>query len=789
MDKYGNLNEILSGVDALDRRLRAIEEYRRNAPDMSDEALRGMREELDLIRAALNAQGTGRWQPGAAAQRENAQGPAWNNRTGPAVYQGGAWPVHPVQQPQPAQRNQPVQPGAAGRGGPAPNGYAGYPNAPTAPPAWKTQQSRLSERNLGKYLLGVLAAVLVLLAAGVLIAAVWPVIPDGLKFLALLACGVGLQLVGMRFVLRSENRRNGFWLSVTGLGAGVSLLAVAAGYLAWGLYSMAVAGLLAAVWFGCNLLAAGILDSPVFYVIAYIGAALAVELSVSLTVAGRRPDLAPSLAPIRLADQIPVAVMPVLILALGGFAAFRHPRRCLRVLNYLAALFFLGVLSVFAAELALFERIYAPGSEPGWAVASAILAIFTYLLCVSPDALDLRREKPGPDLLRALPVVIAGFVGMVALYAGVNSVVIHYMDGGPVTAVTGAAFSLAAAVAFAARRRQADCLLLGLTAPMTLLYALVSDGLFDAPSLLPALLCVLLFAMNRARPGASSRLSLWLALSLSGLMIVSQSEYGAETEALGYVLRFLAACFAYLTVLCLTYAGGLKRGGNPVTSLGCAVLIGLTAAKGAHMAMVCFLPDAGSGAVYPVLVASALLFHRWYVQARTRSESGPAELARVLWSVCAGIFTVYLHICVMLTSGLERGVCVVILIAMAGSAVAWASASGSAAYAVLSVLFANETLAFAANVNDVYGLALSVLGMCLCAGFIWLGFFRDLRTIRRLGLAGIILYVLKIALLDIQSANGDVVSTALGLLFAGLVCFGVSFVYNRLDKKYGGKDF
>ena len=772
MGEERNWNEILSSIDALDRRLRAIEEYRRAAPDMSDEALRGMREELNMIRAALNIPGTGYWQAGAAAQRQNARETQWNYRMAPPVYQGGAL-------------QGPAYPRAAGGGQPVPNGYS---YVRMAPPPQKTQRTNWSERNLGKYLLGVLAAVLVLLAAGVLIAAVWPVIPDGLKFLALLACGVGLQLVGMRFVLRSGNRRNGFWLSVTGLGAGVSLMAIAAGCLAWNLYSMAVAGLLAAVWFGCNLLSARSLDSPVFYVIAYIGAALAVVLSVSLTAAGSRPDL----APFRLTDQIPAAVMPVLILALGGFAAFRHPRRCLRVLNYLAALFFLGVLSVFAAELALFERIYAPGSEPGWAVASAILAIFTYLLCVSPDALDLRQEKPGPDLLRALPVVIAGFVGMVALYAGVNSVVIHYMDGGPVTAVTGAAFSLAAAVAFAARRRQADCLLLGLTAPMTLLYALVSDSLFGLPCLFPVLLCVPLFTLNRVRPRESFQLSLWLALGLSGLMVISRPKYGAGMEEMGYVPLFLAACAAYLAVLCLTYAGELKRGNqskwHSITSLGCAVLIGLTAAKGAHMAMVYFLPDAGSGTVYPGLIALTLLFHRWCVQAKTRSELGTAGLARLLWSVCAGIFTVYLHICVVFMSGLERDVCVMILIAMAGSTVAWASVSGSEVYMVLSVLFANETLAFAGGVNDIYGLALSVLGVCLCAGFIWLGFFRELRTMRRLGLAGMILYVIKIALLDIQSAGGDVVSTALGLLFAGLVCFGVSFVYNKLDKKYGGND-
>ena len=770
MNENRNWNEILSSVDALDRRLRAIEEYRKNAPDMSDEALRAMREELNMIRAALSVPGAGRWQAGTAAQRENTQEMRWNYRMRPAAYQGGT------------SQGRPTYPRVTGSEQFVPMGYS---NAQMYLPPQKPQRTNWSERNLGKYLLGVLAAVQVLLAAGVLIAAVWPVIPDSLKFLALLACGVGMHLIGMRFVLRSGNRRNGFWLSVTGLGAGVSLMAVAAGFLAWGLYTMAVAGVLAAIWFGCNLLSARSLDSPVFYVIAYIGAALAVALSVSLTVAGSRPDL----APFRMADQIPVAVMPVLILILGGFAAFRHPRKCLRVLNYLAALFFIDILGAFAAELSYY-------SAPGVIIAPAILIIFVQLIHISPDVLESRQERPGLDWLRVLTVVIAGVVGIFDVCRGIHSVTVYaaqYAGRDLTAAVTGAVVTLTVMAVIVIRRDQIDYLLLGLTVPMVMLFASVSNDLFDQPCLFPVLLCVLLFTLNTVRQRDSFQLALWLVLGLSGIMFISQSEryyYGAGMEEMGYVLLFMAACLAYLTVLGLTYARELKRGNQSkwcsVTSLACAVLIGLTAAKGAHMAMVFFLPDAGSEVAYPVLIALALLFHRWYVQAGTRSELGTAGLARLLWSVCAGIFTVYLHTCVVLTSGLERGVCVMVLIAMAGSTVAWASVSGSEVYVVLSVLFANETLAFAGGANDIYGLALSVLGVCLCAGFIWLGFFRELRTMRRLGLAGMILYVVKIALLDIQSSSGDVVSTALGLLFAGLVCFGVSFVYNRLDKKYGG---
>ena len=97
MDGNRNWNEILFSVDALDRRLRAIEEYRRNAPDMSEEALREMRGELDMIRAALGVPGAGPWQAGMAARQENIPNAGWDHRMPSAAYQGcayqgGAWP-------------------------------------------------------------------------------------------------------------------------------------------------------------------------------------------------------------------------------------------------------------------------------------------------------------------------------------------------------------------------------------------------------------------------------------------------------------------------------------------------------------------------------------------------------------------------------------------------------------------------------------------------------------------------------------------------------------------------
>ncbi len=79
---------------------------------------------------------------------------------------------------------------------------------------------------------------------------------------------------------------------------------------------------------------------------------------------------------------------------------------------------------------------------------------------------------------------------------------------------------------------------------------------------------------------------------------------------------------------------------------------------------------------------------------------------------------------------------------------------------------------------------ISCFGLLLSAVFIGLGFWRKRKPLRLAGLTTMIGYVLKIALVDI-SRTGDTGKQILVLLAGGIVCFGVSFAYNKLDKLYG----
>lgn len=78
-------------------------------------------------------------------------------------------------------------------------------------------------------------------------------------------------------------------------------------------------------------------------------------------------------------------------------------------------------------------------------------------------------------------------------------------------------------------------------------------------------------------------------------------------------------------------------------------------------------------------------------------------------------------------------------------------------------------------------LVLSLLGLLLGAGFIVVGFIRNIKSARKCGLVCCILYSIKMGLFDIGYGG---LGTAGGLVLAGVVCFGISIAYNLMSEKY-----
>lgn len=82
---------------------------------------------------------------------------------------------------------------------------------------------------------------------------------------------------------------------------------------------------------------------------------------------------------------------------------------------------------------------------------------------------------------------------------------------------------------------------------------------------------------------------------------------------------------------------------------------------------------------------------------------------------------------------------------------------------------------------EIAGVVLSIGFMCLAIGCVILGFYVRRKSIRLFGLILTVLSVIKCLLVDIEYSSS--IYLPVGLLIAGLACFGISYVYSVFEKK------
>ena len=106
-----------------------------------------------------------------------------------------------------------------------------------------------------------------------------------------------------------------------------------------------------------------------------------------------------------------------------------------------------------------------------------------------------------------------------------------------------------------------------------------------------------------------------------------------------------------------------------------------------------------------------------------------------------------------------------------------------------TVLFINIALHIITNgwVEVENQLLVSTFGLLLGAILVVSGFVFKTKNVRVYGLVLLLFYVIKITFIDIGVSDLSVESI-LTLLVSGIVCFGVSFIYNKIDRFYASED-
>lgn len=633
----------------------------------------------------------------------------------------------------------------------------------------KKPAKEFDERMLGKYLVGVLACVLVLLAVGVLAASVWNEIPDVAKFGLILLAGVAMQSAGIFFLAKS-GVGNGFWMSMAGLGSSVAFLDLVAGCVGWNLYPDWIAGIFGILWFAIQFFFAAKFSSVVFYSVTYIGGVITVWLAAPFEAYAAR-------------DVMPMAFIICIMLAIGTAGNKIRPKRYLLYMNaafaalcafriHMAgyALAFPVVFSILLAFLALWQACgIFDEKQHAWNACMAFLGSLQLAVYCSDFEQFLSDGANGPSV----------FVGILYPSALASAGQGQFPAADAVSAAVCIALLLLA-VCFSGGRRYA--VLLG-SSPVLILAAGELSDIFigNEAAVLCAAACLLALQGKIRKNMETGRIALWLwiaaagsaAWDMPGSIYVDGMISPGAFSLLVPPLFLAAAGFAVFRAIQLC-----DEGFWPDVELLLSMCV-----MGLGAALLCNL---FAGNLFGMAVfAICLLYHRW----KFLREQKFLSAVLILWTVLSALVCACVHFeMVFFPSNLDKAAGSMILILFSCSSVCAAVWSGSLIRTVFSVLFANWTLFFVGNAAaGIEGLAISVLGLVLSAGFIALGFRRRSKGMRLFGLGFMILYVLKISLFDV-AASGSIFGTAGGLLLGGAVCFGVSFAYNRIDRAWAEND-
>lgn len=614
------------------------------------------------------------------------------------------------------------------------------------------KKPRLSEMNVGRYVMTVLAALLCLGAFCAFVFTFWSQLPDVGKFAIFLALGVGLEALGAWRA--DKNSMRPFWLGVSGLGAGIIYIDIIIGCLFWGVFDILMTGVCIILWAAVNMRLGRRQNAGVYYIISYLGGLQAVGMASGNLVCDSYSETA--------------VILLAAAIAASGLLAFKQERK--QYLLVLGILYLCAVSGIFiemsmyirysggnATELFNYGSGYVPMLFPWFAVLFATLALH---LAAGFLNLSFWRFK---ILLKSASVLGIGCL----IFAGCEAV--FWSDAAGYVA---ALVLLAAPVLL----YQKQGVWLGTVLPFCMalsgLSAVITDGSGVYDGLLPAVLVLVLAAWSRMTKTWDDRLAAAVAYvaAFSGLQ-----AYWNTQEVLFYAMGWVLMNVA---VLVFMYQSWKQDSWVRIEYEMLLLLVqpGLLLSVLIGTQQLSWLPDVAVSVF--VLIG---LYGYYFLLLKDREADG---LPMILWYGARGVFYTSLIFGCGFYSDTPGKLFVTVgfMAALCFNAYMLTQRKGPW-QAVATCLLCNQQMLCLAGIWGLaeYNILVSLLGFVIAAGFIAFGFYYHVKPSRQAGLGCAILYAVKMGLFDIGGRSSLAISG--GLLVAGLLCFGISFVYNKLGRR------
>lgn len=597
----------------------------------------------------------------------------------------------------------------------------------------RKSKPKISEVDVGRYVMTTVAAVLCLLAFGVLILTIWGSMPDMGKFLLFLAVGIGLESLGTWRASKQYMRP--FWLGVAGLGAGISFIDLTAGCLFWGLYELVLTGIFVIIWFIANLYLGRKQSAGIYYVISYIGGLIASLLACEIMVVGSYGETA--------------LILITAVIAVAGYLECTAESKQYLVLFNIS---YCGIVCLCLVSLLRDSSMFSWVALPWFCVVLALWCLY----------LTRKVRLFQGDAGIAIRVVITFILSLLAR-ASVTSACQN--EG-----VSVLVMNLLLIVVLCVPAIKADSgYLMGVVVALSdSVIAVSQECNFDI------LLLTVVLAISVWVVGISWSWDNRVALLISygyALMRISEVNQPDVLHVIVAIVTFIALLACIAGYACRSIRENIWFN-KPFD------LLVVSALPGASMSVFTKINLVPMALQCTVVMVCLYIYYFLYLD---RCEEAPTQNVKIAWYVARVVTYLALLSNILFADTADKIILTCAMMITIGFNLYQMIHTKSGAHAILCCLLANWQMLCLTGMWDFkINILTSIAGILIAAGFVAAGFLLDIKASRQVGLGCAVLYSIKLGLFDVAGNTG--IGTAGGLLIAGLLCFGISLAYNQARK-------
>lgn len=621
----------------------------------------------------------------------------------------------------------------------------------------------LSENAIGKYVIGILASLLILTGVAVLAATFWNLIPDFVKFAAVFLFGILMGSAGL-LAGKKSGAHNAFHLSLTGCSIAILYCDLIAARMAWGLFSDGVMLILLILWMLAGFFLSKKLHSDITFGIIQIGNAISILLTTQLMEIGFSLWLI-------LFFVLSTVVLTCLTANCGFHKANRLAASFIAIFSYLLIMEQLQTL----ISRNQFVEDYPVMLSCGL-LYIGLFVLSSVLFGLIPYGL---RDFSGPEgkvLLAVQAQILACGIHHIAYEAGRISVLSDMISPSAPGIV-----SLLVLSALLLKKDTRTFALMIISFNITMVLGGLSSLSFDTWSLLPCIFCLALLLFALRLRNFWLKLGALISYGLLSVYMLLFSFVNLITDSFGTGLQS-AAIHGIMILIPLFAAAEIAKNKGLTSKRRVLALLCLDTAA-YYCFLLCFNLDLWM--LWATAVSAALFFGISRIpvfreDAACRSHYLAVKLVLQVffwislefnasnWELAAGCLLLLCFTALLVTEALAER-----------------NHSGKRFYPLVSCVLMTVNLVDIINQTPLgtYGVLISFTCLFTAGLCIVLGFRIQNKPIRTYGLILIILSVLKMVTIDVASTDSIVRVAA--FIGGGLLCFFISWGYNRLDKDVG----